>query len=76
MDLQRTKILCSTTIQCRSEPARDGGSTFGIDVTDRELSRAGSLPQWIFSACVFRGRRRSNAGVSLLAMAAAHSALM
>ncbi|MSU92682.1 hypothetical protein EB795_01770 [Pseudomonas mandelii] len=76
MDLQRMRISWSTTIQCRSEPARDGGSTFGIDVTDRELSRAGSLLQWIFGARRFCVRRRSNAGVSLLAMAAAHSALM
>ncbi|PMW12665.1 hypothetical protein C1X53_30565 [Pseudomonas sp. GW456-E6] len=75
MDLQRTQILCSTTIQCRSEPARDGGGTFGIDVTDRELSRAGSLLQWISSARRFCVRRRSNAGVSLLAMAVAHSVL-
>ncbi|PMV80438.1 hypothetical protein C1X51_32655, partial [Pseudomonas sp. FW306-2-2C-B10A] len=64
MDLQRTQILCPTTIQCRSEPARDGGGTFGIEVTDRELSRAGSLPQWISSARRFCVRRRSNVGVS------------
>ncbi|PMW78447.1 hypothetical protein C1X32_30980 [Pseudomonas sp. GW460-12-1-14-LB3] len=76
MDLRCTRALCTEGFKCGSEPARDGGGTFSIDVTDRELSRAGSLLHWIFSARRFCVRRRSNVGVSLLAMTAAHSALM
>jgi hypothetical protein len=32
---------------CRSEPARDGGSSINIALPDTPPSRAGSLPQWI-----------------------------
>ncbi|MDO8406279.1 MAG: urea carboxylase, partial [Pseudomonas sp.] len=37
---------------CRSEPARDGGGTANVDVTDTPLSRAGSLLQEIVSPVV------------------------
>jgi hypothetical protein len=33
---------------CESEPARECVGAFGIDVSGRTLSRAGSLPQGIF----------------------------
>ncbi|CAI8745659.1 hypothetical protein EMIT0P265_130125 [Pseudomonas zeae] len=38
-------FLTHPNFLCRSEPARDGGSSFNIEVTDTPSSRAGSLLQ-------------------------------
>nr|TSB49875.1 hypothetical protein FEE99_22335 [Pseudomonas sp. ef1] len=42
---QNPKWPEATLIPCGSEPAREDGSTFNINVPDQPLSRAGSLPQ-------------------------------
>ena len=53
VDLQTARHLAlKWNTPCRSEPARDGGSTANIDVTDTPLSRAGSLLQGVVSPVV------------------------
>ncbi len=61
--------VCTSTIHCGSEPARDGGGSVGLDVgwTGVIASRLaptgfGGMPGWC-------GSPRSNVGASLLAMA-------
>jgi hypothetical protein len=48
-------------IHCGSELARDGGSTFNINVTEKPLSRASSLPQGFVFASKLRvtGQRKN-----------------